>query len=454
MVFLGILIALVIFSIVVIVHEYGHFKAARKFWVKVEEFGLGLPPRAKILWTDAKGTIFSLNWLPLWGFVKIAGENPPHFHLYNKKWEKLSQEKIEKSIKKWKPLYDKDGEKISKKQTVLIQEQIHESQAPYNMANKPARQQSVIILAGVFMNFLLASIIFSILFMVGVKPVWINTIIPMESEVRLIPTLDQAIDEWIIEKHAGIYLYPVEWSVAESSGIHEWDLLLRINEQTPTDISEVQNIISQRAWTPVIFYVERVWNCVQTDASQENPCVEEFLEIDITPWADGKIWSYLSENLQINQDFEYKYWFFNAIKYGFAETYGQIKLTVKALGMLGKNIFFPEKPSDRSEAVNQLSGPIGIVDFISNSLSWGFVFLCIITAIISVNLWVFNLLPIPALDGWRFLFILINSLYSKITGKKAIDPQVESVIHVMFFMILIGLSVLVAYNDVVKIFNR
>ena len=71
---------------------------------------------------------------------------------------------------------------------------------------------------------------------------------------------------------------------------------------------------------------------------------------------------------------------------------------------------------------------------------------------ISINLWVFNLLPIPALDWWRFLFITINSIMKRIFGKKIISEKTEAFLHFWFFVLLIALSLIIAYNDLNKIF--
>ena len=75
MIFITIVAFIVIFSLLVLVHEWGHFFAARKAGIKVEEFGIGLPPRAKALYTDKKGTVYSLNWIPFGGYVRLYGED-------------------------------------------------------------------------------------------------------------------------------------------------------------------------------------------------------------------------------------------------------------------------------------------------------------------------------------------------------------------------------------------
>jgi len=108
-------------------------------------------------------------------------------------------------------------------------------------------------------------------------------------------------------------------------------------------------------------------------------------------------------NSEINKDFKYNFTFLESIKYWVTETYWQIILTFKWVGMIGQKIFAPKTPTERQEAIEQVSGPIGMVDFMTKSITNGVIFIVVIWAIISINLWVFNLLPIPALD-WGSIF--------------------------------------------------
>lgn len=98
MTILWIITAIIIFWIIVLIHEWWHFASARFFWVKVEEFWLWIPPRAKKLFTDKKWTLYSLNWLPIWGFVRLAWENPVVFEIYNSEKKLLNNFEIEKNI--------------------------------------------------------------------------------------------------------------------------------------------------------------------------------------------------------------------------------------------------------------------------------------------------------------------------------------------------------------------
>lgn len=407
MIIIWIIVSIILFSIIVLVHEWWHFAAARKFWVKVEEFWLGIPPRAKKLFRDKKWTLFTLNWLPIWGFVKLYWENPA-----------LLKNKDDKNA----------------------------------LSNKKSRQQAIIILAWVFMNFLLAIIIFSILFFIWIKPLWINTKIETDLKLQVIPTYNQALESGLLIKKPWLILSPVEWSIAEKAGIKAWDILISINWEENISQKEMIEIVSKNSWKEITITRDRNNEC--KDAT-ENCIFEEYeKEIKIRVWDNWKIWTYIWENIEINKDYIIKYSFLNSIKYWTLETYNQALLTFKWLGILIKKIFNPETKQERQEAIDSVSWPIWIVDFISNSISAWIIFIIVIWAIISINLWVFNLLPIPALDWWRFLFITINGIIQRIFWKKVINENIEWIIHVWFFVFLIILSILIAYNDIIKIMLR
>lgn len=181
-IFFGIILALLIFSVIVFFHELGHFGMAKRFGVKVEEFGIGIPPRAKQVWKDASGTIYTLNWLPIGGFVKMKGEE-----------------------------MNETGE--------------HDTDS---LAHKNFLEQSTVILAGVVMNFFLAFLIFSVLFMIGVEPLGINTKFQTSTETKLIPSFDEAVRIGLV-KTDGIILSPLTGSIAEKSGLLDGDILLSID---------------------------------------------------------------------------------------------------------------------------------------------------------------------------------------------------------------------------------
>lgn len=450
MIFIWIIVSIIVFSIIILLHEFGHFKAARIFGVKVEEFGLWIPPRAKTVFKDKKWTIYSLNWLPLWGFVKLKWENINTFNVYDKNKKLYNNEDLEKDIKDWKDIFDKDWNIINLIDKEEILERLQDNYSNDSLLTKNPIKQAIIVLAWIFMNFLLAFVIFSILFFIWVSPIWVNTKLNTNLDLKLIPTQEKALEYWILKENIWVYLSPVENSIAKNAWIEDYDLAIKANNVELKNAWELKKIIEQSKWQKIVLDLKRATNC---DITKTDNCNFEEINLEITPTSEWKIWAYLIPNIEFNKDFKYEYGFFWSIKAWFEETINQIALTFKWLKTLLWKIFFPETPVERQEAIKEVSWPIWVVDFMTKSISNWVVFILIIWAIISINLWVFNLLPIPALDWWRFLFITINWIVEKIFWRKAISEKLEGIIHVSFFIFLIALSVLIAYNDINKIIN-
>lgn len=386
----GIILALLAFSVIVFFHELGHFSMAKRFGVTVEEFGIGIPPRAKQVWKDKSGTIYTLNWLPIGGFVKIKGEEMNETGAH-----------------------DKDS-----------------------LASKNFWQQSWVILAWVFMNFLFAFIIFSVLFIVWVQPLGINTKFPTHIEAKLIPSFDEAIHIGLV-KTDGIILTPISGSIAQKSGILDGDILVSIN-RTPILKPEDMIVKVQTSTTTMDFIVRWTGGTRNISVTAEN----------------GKIGSYVGYNvIEIRKDFQYKYSFLEAIKEGGIETYKESIMTLELLGSLVRKIFAPHIPSERTEAVNSLGWPIAIGNLFVNLLDAKVAFsvIALITAIISINLWVFNLLPFPALDGGRFVFLIIHRIVGIFSKNKALHIKIEHYIHIIGFVFLILVSIFIAYKDIAKL---
>lgn len=437
--FLWIIAALIVFSIIVLVHEYGHFKTARIFWVKVFEFGLWIPPKAKKIWTDKKWTQYTLNWLPIWWFVRMKWENMNYFQVYDKEKKLIKHEDLKKVLESDIEVFDVDQVLISGSDKELIMDKLKENEDKDNLLNKPYWQQSIVILAWVFMNFVLAIIIFTILFTVWVKPVWINDKIDTNLDIMMFPTLEQAIERWLLIENPWIYLNPMTWSLAEKSWIRQNDLLFKVDWKEVKTPDDVKKIINIRKNKELNLFIERE---------------RKQLELKIKIGADWKIWSYLSPNIEYNKDFNYKYPLGESLFVATKEVYNETLLTFKALWLLVTKLVNPKNEKDREEAMESVGWPIAIAWIINDAMKAWFSILMILAALISINLWAFNLLPIPALDGWRFLFMTINAIIRKITWKKWISPQIEWLIHLSFFAILILLSIIVAYNDIVKIVEK
>ncbi|MDD3120181.1 MAG: site-2 protease family protein [Candidatus Gracilibacteria bacterium] len=387
---LGIILALIVFFIIVLFHEFGHFIFARIFGVKVDEFGIGIPPKIKDIYTDKKGTVYTLNALPIGGFVKLKGEN-----------------------------FDAG-----------------EAEGKDSLVNKPVWQQIIVVLAGIFMNLVLAFLIFAFLFNVGVKPIALNEKFETRTETKLIPSRAQAIKSGLLVQK--INFLPLEGTPASNAGIKDLDVLISINGKTFSKVEDVKKFIGES---------KEVLNMKISREGKE-------ISLSVAP-KDGKIGTYILPDY-IDPNFTYKYGFFESIKEGAIETKNQFFLGYEILGWLGKKIFAPTNDKERTEAVENLGGPIAIGDLfvkmVENNV--GYAFILIIGALISINLGFFNLIPFPALDGGRAFLLIINKIGTFLFGKKFVGGKMENLVHIVGFSCLIILSLLIAFKDVLKIVHN
>ena len=365
------IIFLLVLSVLVLIHEAGHYFAARIFGVKADEFGYGLPPRmigfVKVgnKWKhvgrkDTKeyaNTIWSLNWLPLGGFVRIKGEQG-------------------------------EGE-----------------QDADSFHTKPIWQRVVILAAGVFMNWVLAVILFSIALMSG-APAMLDDL-PPGADVQ-----DRAVT--IIETLPG--------SPAALAGIQAGDVIVRVGPEDAQTLERTRALILDQGTRPFTLQIRR-------DGA------DQFL--NVTPvYLEGAGRTGIGVGLVDTGTVKYP--FLQAIQGGFTLTVSYTKAVVLTFVDLFRDLI-----QGKSETAGLVTGPVGIAVTTGHIAKQGFIALVQFTAILSVNLAVVNFLPIPALDGGRALFLVVEWL-----RKKAIKRHTEALIHNISFLILIGLILLVTVRDI------
>jgi regulator of sigma E protease len=394
-IFLGILTALIVFSSIVFFHELGHFMAARRAGVKVEEFGLGIPPRAMSLGTDSKGTLYTLNWLPIGGFVKLRGEDAIH------------------------------------------------ATDPTSFASKGYWARTMILLGGVTMNFLLAWVILIGLFWSvtnpsGLTPLGINTKFNTSTQSKLVPTYDQAVGQGLIVVK-GTLIGPIAGGPADRAGIKIGDKIVSVNGQniaSPNDFVEAV----KKSPTSIELIIDRGGVKSPIKVAPENE------KIGVSVYADASF----------QKDFKYSYTFGTAAKVAATEVYSQSRLTLELLGDLIRKLIRPATPTERTEATKSLTGPIGIgnlfVSLVEVKVPVSVIFL--LAAVISINLGVFNLLPFPALDGGRFAFLTIHTILSRLSWGKLGTAKLEARANVVGFALLMLMSIFVAYQDIVRIITQ
>ena len=356
-----IIIFIFILFVLILVHEFGHFIVAKKSGIRVDEFGIGFPPKAATLFKK-NGTEYTINWLPFGGFVKIYGEN----------YEDLEE-----------------GQKLSKD----------------SFTAKSKWTQVFVLVAGVLMNFLLAWLLISFSFLSGV-PASTSSGVNVKDPVLTVISVDKD-------------------SVAQLAGLQVGDKILSV-----TDDGVVSSLP-----TPEVFQ-SIVRSNTNTDISLR--VIHENKEIDLvvtpTKSADKDF-----PSIGISMDFIgiEKIPLNRAFIEGFKSSVSFAKSIV--VGFFG--IF------TGSTDLSTLSGPVGIAGVVGQASKTGFTELMLLTAIISLNLAVLNLIPFPALDGGRIVFVGIEALMGK-----PIPVKIFSIINTVGFFLLIGLMILVSVRDVLNLF--
>ena len=369
MIFLTIIAFVVIFSVLILVHEFGHFFMARKAGIKVEEFGIGLPPRIKSLFKDKKGTMYSLNWIPFGGFVRLFGED-------------AVDEKI---------LKDKNS-----------------------FASKSLLKRTSVILAGVFMNIVLAWVIITIGFSFGMKPFLVTQ-----------EDMQAGIDSGLVETQQVLYIHEiVPGSPIAQSDIAPGDLITEVDGEAVPEAEKLQEILGPNKNVNLKILRE-----------------EKDGMLNVTTDAEGKLGVVISDEQIVVNVNKVKYPFYIAPLKAASEVGRLSVLTVKMLGdvvvSLVAKLTVPEG----------VAGPVGIAKMTNYFVKQGFMAVLQFTALISISLGVINAMPFPALDGGRFLFIV----YEIITRRKA-NAKMESVIHSIGFALLMLLIVVITWHDIMNLF--
>jgi len=365
---MSITIFLVILSALVIVHELGHFLVAKKFGIRVDEFGLGFPPRLAKLFTW-RGTPFTLNWLPFGGFVKIFGENPV----------------AESSSLRG------ESEELAKD----------------SFQSKNRGIQASVLIAGVVGNFLFAWSLISLGFVIGL-PLPEGLSLPIENPQTVITTV-------------------LPGSPAENAGLKSGDVILSLTRgDVDSELApEAIYLFIGESSEPINFNVERGKEISTKVIEPVAGIVENRPAVGISMDVIGMV----------------KLSPLKAIWYGLKTTFELTLLTGKAIGVLIFQAF-----SGRAD-LSSVTGPVGIVGIVGDTLELGFIHLLIFTALISINLSIFNLLPFPALDGGRLLFVVIESI-----TRCPISPRIFNALNTAGFALLILLMILITVNDVRNIF--
>ncbi len=345
-----IIFAIFIFSLIIFVHELGHFISARMFGVTVHEFAIGMGPK---IYSKTKNNIkYSIRAIPVGGFCAMEGEN-------------------EKS--------DDEGA----------------------LSNKPWYQKLIILAAGAFMNVVLGFIICLTLL----------SITSVMSGGISVPTVNST----------------VEGSDA-ADFLKVGDKIIKVGDTRINIVRDINFAMQQNGNKPVNITIKR-------DGEKLTKTITPY-ETEYTDGTKAYIIGFTTSVAKVNP--------ITVIHEAFYQTVWMGKLVFVSLGMLF-----------RGEAnVSDMSGPVGVVSAMNESAQAGgggfigFLNLLFLASFISVNIGIMNLLPIPALDGGRIFFTLIEAI-----RRKPIPPEKEGVVHFIGFILLIALMIFTTWNDVIRLFK-
>ena len=359
-----ILAALLVFSAVIAIHEFGHFTVAKLCGIQVNEFSIGMGP---VLWKkNHKGTQYSLRALPVGGFVALEGEESP---------ESQQAEAAHAAQEQSAP---------------ETEAPVQPTGVPLNEA--PVWQRVLVMVAGAVMNFVLGFVVLVILIAAQNEPITSKTIYAIQ-----------------------------DGALCGQTGLQAGDKVLAVNGRRCFVANDILYELVRTQSYSADFTVLRDGQKVQLPGVQ------------FDTWQDEKGETHMSIGFSV---------------YGLEKTPGNVlREAGNSVLYYGRIVFTSLVDLVRGrESINNLSGPVGIVSAIGQAASYGWQDLLELLALITVNLGILNLLPFPALDGGKVVFLVIEG----VTGH-AVPEKLQSVLTLATFGLLFGLMLFATYNDILRL---
>ena len=359
-----ILAALLVFSAVIAIHEFGHFTVAKLCGIQVNEFSIGMGP---VLWKkNCKGTQYSLRALPVGGFVALEGEESPE-----------SQQA-------------ETAHTVQEQPAPETETSVQPTGVPLNEA--PVWQRALVMVAGAVMNFVLGFVVLVFLIAAQNEPITSKTIYAIQ-----------------------------DGALCGQTGLQAGDKVLAVNGRRCFVANDIlYELVRTRSYS-ADFTVLRDGQKVQLPGVQ------------FDTWQDEQGETHMSIGFSV---------------YGLEKTPGNVlREAGNSVLYYGRIVFTSLVDLVRGrESINNLSGPVGIVSAIGQAASYGWQDLLELLALITVNLGILNLLPFPALDGGKVVFLVIEG----VTGH-AVPEKLQSVLTLATFGLLFGLMLFATYNDILRL---
>lgn len=387
--------AVFVFSAVIAIHEFGHFMVAKLCGVQVNEFSIGMGP--VLCKRVRKGTQYSIRVLPVGGYVALEGEESPESKQAeeNTDEEPLSPHSDADSSPSRGAKADAGKPDLPPLSGEVAEPtgsdgEVSPSGIPLNEA--PVWQRALIMLAGAGMNFVLGFVVMAILITAQSEPITSKVLYQVE-----------------------------ENALCGQTGLQAGDKILAVNGRRCFVANDILYELMRTEDYTADFTVLRDGKKVELPGVQ------------FDTWQDDKGETHMSLGFTV---------------YGIKKTpLNVLKEAGNSVLYYGRIIFASLSDLLRGrESINDLSGPVGIVTAIGQAASYGWQDLLEMLALITVNVGIFNLLPFPALDGGKVVFLLIEG----VTGH-AVPEKIQSGLTVAAFALLFGLMIFATYNDILRL---
>lgn len=419
-----VVLTVLMFFVVVTVHEWGHYYFAKRAGILVREFAIGFGPKLFAYKRDE--TTFTLRMLPLGGYARMAGEDPELDPIQPGQTiaVRLSDEGVVKKIYldqldnrrnvvrgeiEWIDIEERmqirlnvDGETqyldVDRQADIVSRgQELQVAPKDRQFRSKSVGKRALAIFAGPLMNFVLAFVLFLIYVQVSGVP---------------------------DEKATGVEIGQiVPNSPAASAGLREGDVVQSIDGQPVNgDLSKVTELVNASGGREVEVSLERKGETLQVPVTPKMVKTEDGREV----LQVGIALSQLKRTASFTESFRFA-----------GDSF--VKGSTAILDALRKLVF------ERFD-INQLAGPVGTLQATGQIASQGIDQMIIWTAFVSINLGIFNLLPIPMLDGSRLIFLAIEAI-----RRRPIDPNKEGLVHFVGFALIFLLMIAVTYNDILRI---
>ena len=410
MIVLYILIAILLFGLLIFVHELGHFLVARWCGVQINEFAIGMGPKIFSKVSKKTGTRYSLRAFPIGGYVSMLGEDEsPESRKY--KDQKPEKKPFSSFVTETVPVDDEDAPVDETNTEISEPGEEDEAQTPEkdpdprSYANKKVWQRILICLAGPAVNILLGFICMTVV--VIMTKAYASNVIAKFSEEGATSNIETVFEDG-----------------TRGDALKEGDRVIKVGNTSVHTGNELVYEIMYKGIKPLNLTVIRDGNRVllhnvvfPTYTDEESGTV--FAEYDFYVMAEEK-------NVG------------NTLKHGFWQSVSTVKMVLDSIGGLFTGRI----------GIKAVSGPVGITKTIADAASTSFMNVFYLFTVITINLGVMNLLPVPALDGSKLVFLAIEGIRGK-----PVKKEVEGYIHLAGMAVLIVFMIFITVKDVTGLFG-